>query len=142
MNQFPNDDERTASPEENRLVDFLRQNRSSVPPAAPDLEERLMSKIQAISPVGTPAGSRRSLQRRVGRLRRLWIASPAIAAGLLIAWASQRALLPSQPNAAEVANLETFIENNWDGVVGNNEINSGVPNTESEIAYSSQPTTE
>ena len=39
MTKFPDDDE--------RLVDFLRQHASAVPPAAPNLEQQVMAAVAA-----------------------------------------------------------------------------------------------
>jgi hypothetical protein len=49
------------------------------------------------------------------RHRRLWLVPPAIAAGVLIATAGHRLLTPPSPNRAEIANLEAFFVNSWDG---------------------------
>lgn len=41
MSNLPNDDQ--------RLVDFLRQNRPEIPPSSPDLEEKLFHTIASSS---------------------------------------------------------------------------------------------
>ncbi|MBW4595251.1 MAG: hypothetical protein KME46_20685 [Brasilonema angustatum HA4187-MV1] len=93
MSEFPNDDK--------DLIHFLRQHRSKVPPASLDLEKRILQQVQA-SPI-----------QLVRHFSQLWLVPPVIAAGLVAAVVSYRALIPIQPSAAEVATLETFIENNW-----------------------------
>lgn len=83
--------------------EFLRQHRPPPPPPAADVEERLMNAIEkAQLPVLD---------------RRLWAVPPAIAAGLLMAWSGYRALIPL-PEPASAASLETFLEDNWNGVMG------------------------
>jgi len=49
--------------------------------------------------------------------RRLWTVPPVIAAGLLMAWSGYRTLIPF-PELSNSASLEAFLENNWEGVVG------------------------
>jgi hypothetical protein len=48
--------------------------------------------------------------------RRLWAISPALAAGLLMAWSSYRVLVPV-PKASNSASLEAFLENSWNDVM-------------------------
>jgi hypothetical protein len=96
MNKFPEDDE--------QLVKFLRQHTGTVPPAAQDLEEQIITTIS-------------SAPQRSSRQQLKWIFPTAIAAGLLLAWTSYRVLMPTSPSPAEVASLEAFLESNWDGVL-------------------------
>ncbi|BAY31842.1 hypothetical protein NIES2107_37280 [Nostoc carneum NIES-2107] len=97
MTQFPDD--------EQNLVNFLRQHRPPVPPAAPDLEQQILQQVQtfAVKP-----------QRH---LPRLWLVPPAIAASLVAAVVSYKVFAPAKPSAAELANLEAFIDSNWQGTV-------------------------
>lgn len=99
MTKYPNDDE--------RLVEFLRQHRPSVPPASPNLEQQIMLGAS-------------SHMRHQGR-RQLWIVPPTIVAGLLMFWTGYRILTPSSPSV-DTASLETFLVNNWDGVVGDTSV--------------------
>ncbi len=97
MTKLPNDDE--------CLVNFLRQHRPDVPPAAPDLEQLIIQSVAASPPKST-------------RYRQMWVVPPAIAAGLLIAWTGYRILMPVSFSAAQLASLNAFLESNWDGAVG------------------------
>ncbi len=95
------------SDDDQDLVEFLRQHRSPPPPPAVGLEREIMIAI---------AGSRdRSTPRRWNR----WIAAPALAASLITAVLSYRALVPPQPSAGDVATLESFIETNWHSTISN-----------------------
>lgn len=96
MNQLPPDDDK-------QWQEFLHQNCPTPPPASPDLEEQL---INAIEMSQQPANS-----------RRLWALPPAIAAGLLMVWSSYRTLMPI-PELSNSATVEAFLEDNWNGVVG------------------------
>ncbi|BAY11231.1 hypothetical protein [Calothrix sp. NIES-2098] len=97
MTQFSDDDQ--------NLVNFLGKHRPPLPPASPDLERQILQQLQtsAVKP-----------QRRSPRL---WLVPPAIAASLLAAVISYRVLVPAKPSAAELANLEAFIDSNWQGTV-------------------------
>lgn len=74
MSNLPNDDQ--------RLVDFLRQNRPEIPPSSPDLEEKLFSAIASSPPPQLHHHSRNN----ISRFRQLWLVPPAIAASLALAW--------------------------------------------------------
>jgi len=93
MTQFPNDD--------HDLVSFLCQHRSPVPPPAPDLEQQMLQQVQALA-----------VKPQSHRLQ-MWLVPPVMAASLIAAVVSYRALVPPKPSAAELAALETFIESNW-----------------------------
>ncbi|MBD1931267.1 MULTISPECIES: hypothetical protein [Cyanophyceae] len=95
MTQFPNDDK--------RLVEFLRQNQGDVPTAAPGLESKIMQAV---------ASSPRQSHKR----RQMWIVPPAIAACLLAAVTGYLMLVPTTASV-KTAELEAFMENNWDSVV-------------------------
>jgi hypothetical protein len=95
----------TLPSDDDRLVAFLRRHRPDPPPASPDLEQQLMT---ALEPAGRPARSQRRDRRRP------W-AMPALAASLLLAWASWGTLRTStQPTTAE-AEAETFVTEVWYG---------------------------
>jgi len=110
-------------PEEDRsLTDFLKQHRPPVPPAAADLEDRLMAAVMD-TPVQVPTAQRQQSYRRV-----LWLVPSAIAAGL-VAIVGYQTLVPPQPTEAELAELETFIESTWQGTLAEQ------PTTETEEIY-------
>lgn len=46
-----------------------------------------------------------------------WVIPSAIVAGLLITWSSSNFLRPTPQPSANVAELETFLVNNWEGVM-------------------------
>lgn len=95
----PHDDE--------ALKQFLRQHRSPIPPASPDLEARIMQAVGQSTTAQTKC-------QRASSNRRLWLVPSTIAAGLLVALASyQMVSLQQKTNANQVANMEAFLENNW-----------------------------
>lgn len=96
MSQPPDDSD--------RLVHFLQQHRPIPPSPAPDLEQRIITAAVA------------SPQTRTLTYQRFWLIPSVMAASLLIAWGSISLLMHPIPNAAELASLEKFIENNWDDV--------------------------
>lgn len=93
------------SPEDHDLVSFLRQHRSNPPPAAPDLEDRIVQTL--------PKRSRR---------RHLWIVPSAIAASLVGAIVSYQVLRPTSPEPVDTASIETFMESNWVALHDNSEM--------------------
>ena len=95
------------------LVDFLRQNRPDVPPVNEELEARIMALVEA-SPSSEPVKKSSVIPFR---RRRFWLMQGAIAAGLAIAWGTNYLLTPKPPTAIELASLELFIEDTWDGVL-------------------------
>ena len=100
MSLLPDDDQ--------DLVDFLRQHRSPTPPPAANLDRKIMSQI--VAPVDRPRWN-------------FWLVAPTLAASLITAVLGYRAWVPPQPNAAEVAMLEAFVESNWhDTIYDNSEI--------------------
>ncbi len=90
------------------LVEFLHRHRSPSPPPDAGLEKEIMTAIEG--------NHDRSISRRWNR----WIAAPALAASLITAVLSYRALVPPQPSPGEVATLEAFIETNWNSTLSNN----------------------
>lgn len=119
MTKFSNDDK--------NLVNFLRQHRPEVPPAATDLEQQILQNVETLHlhqwgdvcdktkrlrdrrPTSLPT----SLERR----RPLWLVPSAVAASLVAAVVGYQALIPPPPNAAELAKLERFMETNWQGAI-------------------------
>ncbi|MGA7932695.1 MAG: hypothetical protein WCA35_03870 [Kovacikia sp.] len=100
MTRFPDDDK--------KLVQFMRQHRPQPPAAQPTLEDRVLAAIEQ------PEMPQRSRQRRW--YQSSWI-PPAIAAGLIASAVSYHALTPRQPSSTDMASLETFVENSWQGSV-------------------------
>ena len=119
MSPFRPKGQPVSADEDPRLRSFLRQHRPVTPPAAVDLEERLMSAIAAEP---EPIALRHSYQRW------LWIFPTAIAAGVTLLWGSDRLWTPATLPEAEIANLETFLEGSWTGSLN--------PDTESAIVVS------
>jgi len=95
MTQLPPDDQ--------QWQDFLRQHCPKPPAATADLEEQLMRTIEKST---VPQLNRQS-----------WALPPAIVAGLLMMWSGYRALV-FFPEPSNSASVEIFLENNWNGVVG------------------------
>ena len=101
MSQFSQDREGEG------LAAFLRQHRPCVPPAADELEDRVMQAVETLHP--QPAR------------RKLWLVSGMLAASLAIATAGYRLLTPATPSAAQLSDLEAFLVNNWNGLVNGSE---------------------
>ena len=110
MSQFPNDD--------HELVDFLKQHCPLTPLANPALEERLFEAIAAETQQENLIQLRRSQPR--SRRNLVWFVPPALAAGLLASVVGYHALVPTKPSATELANLQAFMESNWQGTVSSN----------------------
>jgi hypothetical protein len=91
-------------PDDDRLVEFLRQHKGTPPPAAPNLEVKLLQSLK-------------TNPRQPAWYQRWQIAPPAIAAGLLVAWSSYH-LLVATVEPIDSVPLEAFMESNWNGVVG------------------------
>ncbi len=95
-----------------KLVNFISKHRASVPPSSPDLEDRILQQVaqttkENVVPFSYPFRGCR------------WLVPSAIAAGLLAGVISYRNVMIQQPSAAELRNLEAFMENNWHGSVSN-----------------------
>ncbi len=103
MTQFPNDDK--------DLVNFLRQHRPEVPPASADLEQGILRDVETLHGTSLPRQNRR-------RPSPFWLAQSVVAAGLVAAVVGYRSFIPAQTSPAELAKLETFMENNWHGTIG------------------------
>lgn len=106
MTQLPPDDNQG-------WQEFLQQHRPLPPTEADKSEEKLFKAIG------------KSPQAAVSR--RVWAVSPAIAAGLLMAWSSYRSLTLSPDSR-----LEAFLENNWSRVVGETSPSSPSNNPEAD----------
>ena len=114
MTKLPTDDD-------DSLVNFLKANRPEVPPATPDLEERIVQVVESktTSPVN------RFFQHDPAKCRRLWLVPPAIAVGVLFAIGSdslrsstlfRSSWATTTPSEAEMVSLEAFLEHNWNNL--------------------------
>ena len=102
-------------PDDKAWQEFLRQHRPEPPAAPADLEEQLMKAVEKSQPP--------ELNQQI------WAVPPAIVAGLLMLWSGYRALV-FFPEPANSANLEIFLENNWNGVVGETSVRTHNNTTE------------
>jgi hypothetical protein len=88
------------------LVNFLRQHRPDLPPASPQLEERLLAAV---------AGDRSRARRYSTRI--LWLIVPSIAASLSLAfWGIKPGIFSPSP-ARDLAQIEAFMEYTWNGLL-------------------------
>jgi hypothetical protein len=105
MTQFPPDDE--------KLIQFLKQYRPLPPAHGEHLEEQLIKLIE-----GQPKLS-------LGFSPRWWWMIPSIlVATLLVAWGSSRQLSPSPQIAATSGELEDFLVDSWNGSMELHYLNS------------------
>jgi hypothetical protein len=98
------------------LVTFLRQHRPQIPGAAPGLEDQIMQAVATPSRRSAPRTQRPSQSW----WRTSWAMPTAMAASVLVSWVGYRLSIPAQPSAAELAQLESFMESGWDGTVDTN----------------------
>jgi hypothetical protein len=112
MTQFPDDE---------RLIEFLRQYRPEVPPAKPNLEQQILQSLEA-----APSSARPSLRIIKPTIAKL---ATGMAAGMLLVLGGYRLLTPA---FVDTASLETFMVNNWDGIIGEIPETSTSDNTEAE----------
>lgn len=131
MKHLPKDDD--------RLVDFLRQNFPTPPGASSDLEAQILKSIASLPDRGSRAALASNLQRRLWKVPPLWgFRGAIVAASLIAAWSGYRLLTPQSPTPVDVVSLEAFVETNWNGVV------SDTPAVEPvfEWFFSAQPSSE
>ncbi|MGB3691859.1 MAG: hypothetical protein WA865_22350 [Spirulinaceae cyanobacterium] len=97
------------------LVEFLRQNRPVPPPAPCDFEDKLMHLVEEKANTSSycPSSYLPPINPRY-----YWAFPGIIAASLLFVWNSLRTLTPPQPAVVEVVELESFLVNSWNGVIG------------------------
>lgn len=88
------------------LVKFLRQHRPNSPPAAPQLEERILARV---------AGDRARTRRYSPRL--LWLIVPSIIASLSLAFSGMKTGIFSPDPASNSAQIEAFMEQAWNGLL-------------------------
>lgn len=142
MSNLPNDDQ--------SLVDFLRQNRPEIPPSSPDLEEKLFQAIASspTPQLHHNSPNHRSRYRQLWLVPPAIAASAALVfagnylrenSSLINSFAAHKLnntnssetnlqasnynyLLEQNysHNHQELVKIETFLENNWSGVVTNN----------------------
>ncbi len=89
------------------LVDFLHQYRPEIPPASPQLEERILAAV---------AGDHARATRRKSH-RLLWLIFPSIAGSFALAFFGMKPWQPSSSSAPELAQIEAFMEYTWNGVL-------------------------
>jgi hypothetical protein len=89
-------------PEDREWQEFLHKHRPIPPPAQFDLEDQLMKAVE------------KSPQPSINERLLPW--PPALIAGLLMLLSSYR-LLIAAPESSR-ANVETFLQENWNEVVG------------------------
>ena len=90
-------------PDDRQWQEFLRKHHPIPPPGAPSLEEQLMKAVE------------KSPQPSISQ--RLWAWPPALVAGLVMLLSSYRLLIPV-PESSHSANVEAFLQDNWNEVVG------------------------
>ncbi len=130
MTKLPSDDQ--------ELQAFLHQHRPVPPPAPPELEEQLMI---AITLNNTTTNKQLNLAiaktKKPNRVKQFWVIPSSIAAGLLVTWSSLHLLLPATELAN--ANLESFLETNWNDVTGDTAANSNNNNLQNDWILETQP---
>ncbi len=90
--------------DDDRLVDFLRHHLPEPPPAAPQLEAKIMADLEPLTPLP------------IGLPQRRW-AMPAMAAALLLgmgSWVVWRTTIPG-PQMASESEVEEFLTATWYG---------------------------
>ena len=98
------------------LVAFLRQNRPVPPPESLDFEDKLMHLVEKeanSSSYHQPSQALSSVSPHY-----YWVFPGVIAASLLFIWSSWRTLNLPQTARVEVTELESFLINSWNGVIG------------------------
>jgi hypothetical protein len=91
------------------LTEFLRNHQPVVPSADVYLEDRLMTEIVSMPHPRLTVVSPVLRQRRI-----VWAVPSVIAASFVAMVVGYRTFVPSTPpSAAEVAELQTFIESTW-----------------------------
>lgn len=88
------------------LVDFLRQHRPDIPPASPQLEQRILATV---------AGDRSTARRYSPRT--LWLIVPSIAASLSLTFLGIKPWIFSPSPARDLAQIEAFMESAWNGLL-------------------------
>lgn len=105
MSQLPTNDQ--------TLINFLKQYRSTAPEATPELEELIMATLDTDDRLkeSQHQSSPLSTIQALG-----WVSS-LIAASLTLLWIGDRILHPPSLTTREQSQLEGFIESNWEGAM-------------------------
>lgn len=94
---------------EEKLVDFLRQHRTSPPPPKVDLEAQLMAQIEAeANPEKVISFAKKNYPK--------WAFGGVIVASILLLFTSVRFLQPTPSVSETNQELETFLTENWEAV--------------------------
>jgi hypothetical protein len=120
---YPSQTPELSSPEDAALVSFLRQYRPVPPTAPPEAEAQLMAEI-AQMPHPRPIHPGRWLGRHWKLTGAAILAGASIGLGLGLTPQWQQARSPQLDNtpAAELAELETFLENSWEGTLAQSSV--------------------
>jgi hypothetical protein len=91
-------------PNQQRLVNFLKQHRPTPPPARIDLEQSILSQISTYP-----------LQKTVkqSRFQKLWLVPVAIAASLFLGWRVEQQMHQPVMSEAERTNVESALVATW-----------------------------
>jgi hypothetical protein len=118
-----------------RLTGFLRQHKPLSPAPATHLEDQIVRCLDShFEQLESVQRSRWS----ANRVRRsLWAVSSV--AAMVAAVVSYRALYPPAPNAAELAELEIFIESTWHGDVSSQPADLSTPDDLFVLPEDAQP---
>ncbi|MFO8040867.1 MAG: hypothetical protein R6U67_15635 [Sodalinema sp.] len=88
--------------DDRQLVTFLQHYQPLAPPAPPELESQLLAQVRTDKTL------------KLIRRRQQWRLGGAIAAALIpLVWFSSRHLFTPQTSNAQLAQLETFLEESW-----------------------------
>ncbi len=108
MRKFPQDNDQG-------LVAFLRQNRPVPPTESCDFEDKLMQLVEEETN-SSDYGQTSSLPSANSRY--YWAFPGVVAASLLFVWSNLQTLSPPKTAVVEVVELESFLVNSWNGVIG------------------------
>ncbi|MEL7035719.1 MAG: hypothetical protein AAFO04_08910 [Cyanobacteria bacterium J06592_8] len=98
------------SPNDEPLIHFLKQYRSTPPEASPDLEDQIIAALDTNDDqLEDSISTRPSVPIK-------WVSS-LIAASFTLFWIVHRTLLSSPVSPIEQSQLEGFIESSWDGAM-------------------------
>ena len=107
---------------DDKLVNFLQQNRPNVPESAPDFELKLLAAIDRneatveLNHLGDARSIASTKKSKIVCFPK-WAFPTAIAASLLVFGSGYRVLITAQHQKDEAAHLEAFLVNNWEAVL-------------------------
>jgi len=107
---------------DDKLVNFLKQNRPNVPESAPDFELKLLAAIDRneatveLNHLGDARSIASTKKSKIVGFPK-WAFPTAIAASLLVFGSGYRVLITAQHQKDEAAHLEAFLVNNWEAVL-------------------------